>query len=234
MLITSTKLAPPKPVTSTNDQEAAGVVLAVPEMTFDRHDDGGFIGTIAQGMYVFRADRNADNPFASQITGIAKTLSVNIASELNPYFGAGMRAGWVVAGAFSLLNRAQKQKLAWHEVALEGGLLTAESFMAASSALPENFQLNTDWSEGATCLIEVTQHFTEDGDANQFVMGQILNQSPQVGHLRTLLSLALAAQHPNSEFSCLSANAIDVKVEPLSQTLPRFLATEANRKRKSA
>jgi hypothetical protein len=185
-------------------------------------NQSGTIGTIAEGMYVYPAGPDESDPFASEILGIAKTLSIQLASQLHPHLGSSVRAGWVLAGAYSLLTRAKQEPLTWLEVALEGGTLTMESYAAASSVLPESLQLDVTWSEGTSCLIEAAKHLGDDGDAHQFVVGQTLNQSPSIGHMRTLLSLALAAQHPNSQVNNVSAKPIDVSVKPSSQTASRL------------
>lgn len=229
MLITSTRLSPPKP--AQREVHPAGVILGVPEMQVD---SGGTLQTIAEGMYVFPADPNAANPLGKKITSIAKSLSIQLAAQLHPHLETAARGGWVLAGAYSLLARAKHRKLSWCEIVVDGGLLAAESFVAVSDALPESYQLKTDWCEGTACLLDAAQHVADGGNASHFLMGQALDQSPPIGQLRTLLSLTLAAQHRNSPLSGISANKIDVTVQSTRQTLPDFLAPDVSAKRKSA
>ena len=214
MRITSTKLTTASRAAVATRENVAGVILAAPEMTFQSSSGvGEAIGTIGQGMYVFPASPHASDPLKSEIAGLAKMMSVQLAAGLHPHLGTGVRAGWLVVGAISLLGRVKENDLPWIEVALEGGELAIETLNVASSVLPESVQFNTDWTEGTSILLQATKHASEGGDASQFVMAKTLDQSMPLEYTRKLLSLALAAQHPNSELERVKAKKIDVKVQ---------------------
>lgn len=219
MLIKSTRLGPKptvKPSVSSRSQQQhapAGVILAVNRSAWKQPPPLGPGGHVDGAMYVFRAKAAASDPLASEVAELAKKLSTSLADQVHPHLGTGLRIGWTVVGAISLLNRASSGNLAWHEVALRGGQLGLDAYCAANSALPDAYQWNTDWCEGVSCLIEATQHVSSGGDAQQFVLSKAVEQPTAVEPLQQLLSMAVAAEHPHADYSFAAANPIDVTIE---------------------
>lgn len=225
MQITSTKLAQKTVASKTQDQPLSGVIVAVPETKFSHWVPGSqnttgvaMPGRLPEGIYVFPAQPGAKDPLNAVIAGLAKTLSVQLASSIHPHLGTGVRAGWVVFGAISLFDRVSSGGIPWHEVAVEGGELAVEAFGAASATLPDDFQLGPEWTEGAGLLLEATKHVAGGGDANQFVFEKTLDQSLSGEVTRKFISLAIAAQNPDPTFKALTASPIGVKVEPLRRS----------------
>ena len=226
MLIKSTKLAVPRRPAQTSAEDVAGVVVAVPGKSMFQNNvlgsqggqfhSGADLERFDPGVYVIPKSNLADSALIGQISGLAKKISIELSSQIHPQLGTGVRAGWIVFGALSLLEQARGGSVPWHKVALKSGELALETWDLASPALPGSVQLAEHWADGLGLLIEATDEAADGNDVGAFVFEKTLDQSAPIEITRQLCSLVAAAQNPQPQFASVFAEPIAVSVESLA------------------
>ena len=216
MLIKSTQLAVPKQAANRSSENISGVIVAVPRQREGETQSSCNTTRFDPGVYVVPTSNMANSAWMNQLSGIAKNISVEVASRIHPHLGTGVRAGWVVVGALSLLEQARDGTVPWHKIALKSGELALESWGLASPALPDGIQLADHWADGLGFLIEATAEAADGNDVGEFVFEKALDQSPPVEFTRQVCSLVAAAHSSQPQFASFVAEPIEVSVEALA------------------